>query len=101
MTVGVYCADLNADMNTWGPCIQETMFLGDAMIMGAIIFAIFVVLIWKLRLPGETALPLGILISLGLYLSNPVGPFFILLVAALMAMFGWIALVIVFKFTRS
>ena len=92
--VEIYCQGLDANVSTWGQCLLETAFFGEPIIMGIVTYAMFALAIWQFNLPGILALPLGVLISISMYLMNPAPIYFTLLVVALMVNFAYVAMVV-------
>ena len=95
------CGAVDANLSTWGLCFQETIFFNSAIIFGIFIFAFFAIMIWRLRLPGVLALPVGLMVAMALYVSNTGSSTFLsILLIAIVAAFSWVAYAI-YKWLRK
>lgn len=94
------CAFVDGNVSTWLPCFQETAFFGEALLMVFAGYLILALLLFKSRLPGYLALPMGVLYTMALYSMNPLPEVFVILVISLMLSFAWIALVILSRLKK-
>ena len=91
------CANLDGNLYNWGPCMQDAFFFGDPMVFSIVIFFIFALLIYKLRLPGEYALPVFTGVAIASAFTTGATTFMILSIVGLMFSFIYAALVILRK----
>ena len=82
MPVGPACTAVTENMASWGACLQEGIFFNDAALMAFTMYLLIGILVWRLRLPGELILVMGLLCSYGMYLMNPVPAVFIVFLLA-------------------
>ena len=54
------CALVDQNISTWGSCLTNTIFLGDPTIATIGILGIMIFIAYKLNIPHETSLMLGI-----------------------------------------
>jgi len=87
--------DVNADIITWGKCIQDTGFFGAPELMQLSFFIIFGLVFYKMRLPGQMALPFGTILAFTLWILNPTGWILAIMILGLLLSFGWLGFVVV------
>lgn len=87
--VYIACQFVDGNISTWGQCFQETLFFGDSLIFGIFILLILALVIWRTRLPGAVALPVGMLAAMGLYAGTNQAEYLFLVLLGAFASFGW------------
>jgi hypothetical protein len=89
-TENAFCNDVNESIAQWGPCIKDTVFLGDAAIATIFLYFVFAIVIFRSRLPPILAVPSFFILNIGIYYldPNPVAVGGILLSAALMGIYA-------------
>jgi len=96
--VETFCLDVNQHLTTWGGCLRDTIFFGSYELMALIAFVLFALVIYKTRLPGFLALPMGTMLTYGLYVVEPTPVYLVIFLAALIVSFGWFGKMIVDMF---
>jgi len=94
------CELVDANVSSWMPCLQETAFFGEPLLMAFAGFLIMGLIFYKFNIPGELALPLGITYTFALYIMAPSAPLLALLVIGAIGGFAWLALAIKSKFSQ-
>lgn len=94
------CNLVDANISTWMPCLQETAFFGSPLLMALAGYLIIALIMFKYNLPGQFALPMGLLFTFGLYAANPLPQTLLLVLVGLIVAFAWVALALKNKFTR-
>jgi len=90
----IYCSGIDTNISTWGQCIVETAFFGDPLIFGISLYALFGLMMYNFNLPGVLALPVGLLLSVAMYLMSPSPVYFVILALAVVANFAFVAMVL-------
>ena len=88
------CSNLDGNLYNWGACMQDTFFFGDSLVFSMVIFFLFALLIYKMRLPGEYALPVFTGIAIASAFTTGATTFAILSVVGLMFSFIYVVLAI-------
>ena len=85
--MGMDCNALDANFSSWGPCIGSGIGSGSEVILVILLFGIFAYILYRLNIPTEAAMALGVgmLFVMGLMFSSEILNSLIVLIPIVLA----------------
>lgn len=95
------CLAVDANVGTWGKCLMDVAFFGDPALMAIALLAAYGFIMWRLNIPGELALPFGMLLLWGMQIITPEPAIFVLALAATVIALGYVGISFANRFARE
>lgn len=91
------CLFVDGNISTWGKCLQATVAFGDPFVMAILSIFIFIILFYKLRLPGYLGLAFSAPFTYSLFIMSRNDMVAVLLALTVIFTMVWFGMVIISK----
>lgn len=94
------CEYVDGNISTWGNCLIDGYFFSNPLIYIFVAFVFFIIVSYRLKIPGAMSIPLGIILVFAMGLGFGGLTTSILLLSMLLAA-GYVAYILITKIMRQ